>query len=293
MRININLRELQTFIAIADYGTFVAAGEAIGLTQSAVSLQIKSLETKLDTALFDRSKRPPIINAQGLKLVKRGRDIIQQCEALQAHIKAQTLGGVLRIGVIPTVMSGMLPQTLLKLRQSHPQLEIELISGLSAQLVELVNTSMLDAAIIAEPTQLGSGLSWHAFAEEPLVVIAPQTAKGVLDYEVLTRYPFIQFMPDTYTGQLIQSLLQDRGIQVSSHMNLDSLEAIAKMVTHGLGVSIVPQRIVDQPFPKGVKILPFGNKAINRVLGVVERVTNSKTEFIRALVQVLIGQSRS
>lgn len=291
MRLRFSLRELQTFVAIADYGTFAAAGEAIGLTQSAISLQIKSLEEVLETQLFDRSKRPPVMNAQGLKLVKHTREIIHQCQALKNDVLDSSLGGVLRIGVIPTVMSGMLPETLLSLRQSHPQLSIELTSGLSAQLVNKVNKGSLDAAIVTEPTQLGRGLSWHAFVEEPLVVIAPQDADGEVDYDVLTHYPFIQFLPDTYAGQLIDTRLQDRGIQVNTQMNLDSLEAIAKMVAHGLGVSIVPQRTIDQPFPEGIKVLPFGTTTVMRVVGVVERVASPKTEFIQALVQALIGQT--
>ena len=292
MRLRFSLRELQTFVAIADYGTFASAGEAIGLTQSAISLQIKSLEAMLETKLFDRSKRPPIMNTHGLKLLKRAREIIHQCQTLKDDMHDSPLGGVLRIGVIPTIMSGMLPETLVRLRKTHPSLMIELTSGLSAQLVSEVNKGALDAAIVTEPAQLGRGLSWHAFVEEPLVLIAPHDAEGDNDYEVLQRYPFIQFLPDTYAGQLIQMILQDRGIEVDHQMNLDSLEAIAKMVAHGLGVSIVPERAIERPFPEGVKVLPFGTTPVKRVVGVVERVASPKAELIQALVHALIGQTK-
>lgn len=103
MRLKFSLRELETLVAISDYGTFAAAGEAIGLTQSAISLQIKSLESVLETELFDRSKRPPVMNTQGLKLVKRAREIINQCLSLKDDVFDSPMGGVLRIGVIPTV----------------------------------------------------------------------------------------------------------------------------------------------------------------------------------------------
>jgi DNA-binding transcriptional LysR family regulator len=186
------------------------------------------------------------------------------------------MGGVLRIGVIPTVMGGVLPQTLLKLRQTHPQLMIKLSSGLSAKLVSEVNKGALDAAIVTEPAQLGRGISWHAFAEEPLVLIAPQDALGEVDTELLDRYPFIQFQADTYAGQQIMALLQDRGIKVEPRMKLDSLDSIAKMVASGLGISIVPQRTVEQPFPDGVKVLPFGITPVKRVVGIVEKVTSPK-----------------
>lgn len=291
MRLRYSLRELETFVSIADYGTFAAAGEVIGLTQSAISLQIKSLERVLDAELFDRSRRPPVMNARGLRLVKRAREIINQCQALKDDVRDSPLGGMLRIGVIPTVMSGVLPQTLLCLSKTHPQLMIELSSGLSAHLVSEVNKGVLDAAIVTEPAQLGRGMSWHAFAEEPLVLIAPTDAEGDVDTDLLERYPFIQFHPDTYAGQQIQALLLDRGIKVEPRMNLDSLEAIAKMVANGLGISIVPQRTVEQPFPAGIKVVPFGTSPVKRVVGVVERVSSPKREFIQVLTNALIKQS--
>ena len=88
------------------------------------------------------------MNAQGVKLLKRAREIVHQCQTLKDDVQQHSLGGVLRIGVIPSVMSGMLPVTLLNLRRSHPHLMVELSSGLSAQLVTEVNRGTLDAAIV-------------------------------------------------------------------------------------------------------------------------------------------------
>ena len=230
MRIKYSLRELETFVAIADQGTFAAAGELIGLTQSAVSLQIKSLETALDTELFDRSKRPPVMNARWMKLVGRAREILNQCQAMHDDVREHTLGGVLRLGVVPSVMGGILPATLRDLQHTHPRLMIELNSGLSAQLLREVNSGRLDAAIVTEPAQMGRGLSWHAFAEEPLVLIAPEEAPETTDTQLLQAYPFIQFHPETYAGQQIAALLKDLGIQVEPLMNMDSLDSIAQFV---------------------------------------------------------------
>lgn len=292
MRLRFSLRELETFVAISDYGTFAVAGEVVGLTQSAISLQIKSLEANLDTELFDRTKRPPIMNDKGIKLVKRAREILNLCQTLKEDVANPQLGGILRLGVIPTVMSGVLPPTLLRLQASHPQLMVELSSGLSVQLIRQVTTGDLDAAIVTEPTQLGRGLSWHAFDEENFVVIAPNSASEDVDVAVLTKYPFIQFQPQTYAGQQIVTLLKDRGIKVNTQMHLDSMESIAKMVACGLGVSVVPQRSIDKPFPDGIKVFPFGVTPTTRVVGVIERVSGPRHEFIQVLTDALIQQTK-
>ncbi len=290
-RLKFSLRELETFVAIADYGTFAAAGEVVGLTQSAISLQIKALEAALGTELFDRGRRPPVMSRQGLRLVRRAREIIQQCHSLEDDLQIALPGGSLHIGVIPTIMSGMLPATLSKLNDTHPSLMIQLSSGLSAELVSRVSRGTLDAAIVTEPARLGRGISWHTVAEETLVLIAPEHAQGDVDTELLENYPFIQFHPDTYAGQQIQALLQDRGIRVDTRMNLDSLESIAEMVAGGLGVSVVPRRLIPQPFPPGVRVLPFGSQEVKRIVGIVERVNNPKSETIQVLTSALLEQS--
>ncbi len=287
----ISLRELKTLVAIADYGTFAKAGQAIGLTQSAISLQVKSLESEFDIELFDRTRRPPAMNAKGSMLVKKAREVLMLCQQLKEAVQDDTLEGILRIGVVPTVMTGVLPETLAMMQQTHPELMIKVKSGLSAELVAEVANGEIHAAIVTEPSQLGRGLSWHAFVDEPLVLIAPEDAKGEVDSELLASYPFIQFQPETWAGQLIESVLADRGFRINSLMSLDSLESIGKMVANGLGVSVVPCRQIENPFPAGLKIIPFGQQTYKRVVGVVERTSNPKADFVKALYDILVKLS--
>jgi DNA-binding transcriptional LysR family regulator len=99
------VRALEVFLAVIDHGSFAAAGDAIGLTQSAVSLQIKSLEQDFDTHLFDRSKRPPVLNADGLLLAQKSRHLLIEFNELRQFFKEHSYSGVLNIGVVPSVMT--------------------------------------------------------------------------------------------------------------------------------------------------------------------------------------------
>ena len=154
------LRYLKTLVAIADHGGFAAAGDAIGLTQSAISLHVKAMEDELGIKLFDRSRRPPILNAQGSALVSRAREITALCSQLKDAVSALT-------------------------------------SGLSGELAGQIYKGQLDVAIVAEPIQLATGLSWHPFVRESLVVIAPIGAEGETDRELLESWPFIRFKRTT------------------------------------------------------------------------------------------------
>jgi DNA-binding transcriptional LysR family regulator len=285
------LRHLRTLVAIADYGGFAAAGEAIGLTQSAVSLHVKALEDGLGARLFDRSKRPPLLNARGSDLVERAREIVRLCGELEDAFEGTDIAGVLELGAIPTVLTGTLPGALASMREAHPRLLVRLTSGLSGELARRVYKGELDAGIVTEPVELAAGLSWHPFAAEPLVVIAPADAVEDGDRALLESRPFIRFKRFAWAGQLIDARLRDRGIRVRTSMEVDSLEAISLMVSHGLGVSVVPLRNVAEPFPPGVKFVDFGRPAVQRVVGLIERTANPKAQFVRALHGIMSRQS--
>jgi len=278
-----DLRHLKTLIAIAEHRTFAAAGDGVGLTQSAVSLHVKALEDQLGTRLFDRSTRPPLLNARGKALVERAREIIRLCDDLTDSVGAETVGGRLDLGAVPTVLTGVLPQALLSLRKSHPELRIGVSSGLSAELADGVRRGNLDVAVVSEPAELAAGISWHACGREPLMVIAPKGTRGKTDKALLEALPFIRFTRLAWAGGIIDAHLRDRGIRVRPDMEIDTLEGVATMVSSGLGVSVVPKRPIDKVFPGKVRAVPFGEPPLHRSVGLIERTANPKALLVKAL----------
>ncbi len=286
-----NLRALEVFLAVVDQGSFAAAGETIGLTQSAISLQIKALEQDFETVLFDRSKRPPILNAEGVLLAQKSRGLLNQFNELKQSFIEHNYSGTLHIGTVPTVLTGILPCALSAMRKKHPRLLVNLITGLSRELTVKVQKGEIDGAIVTEPLHLPPELNWLPFAAEPLVVISPPGTEGLLDTELLTRYPFLQFKKHSWVGNLIDTHLKQRKIQVKSNMAVDSLESISLMVAEGLGVSIVPLRSHCHDLNSKVVISPFGKKPIKRIVGLIQRVANPKAELIRVLHEILMSKT--
>jgi DNA-binding transcriptional LysR family regulator len=282
------LRQLRTLVAIADYGSFVAAADAVGLTQSAVSLQIKHLEKELGVELFDRRHRSPSFNEKGRALVENARKVVEICEHIARNSATEELEGRLMLGAVPTCLGGILPQALASMRDYHPRLHIEVTSGLSAELAARTRSGDISAAVVTEPRQLADGLTAHPIAREPLIVIAPPDVEGESDREILEARPFIQFNRRAWAGQQIDQHLKDRGIRVSLGMEIDTLEAITRMVRYGLGVSVVPLPSGRDPISAGLKWLPFGDPPLHRSLVVIERQANPQAR----LVSVLIGALR-
>ena len=282
-----NIRHLETLLAIADSGSFAAAAERVGVTQSAVSMQMKTLEEELGAALFDRARRPPVLNDTADGLLSRVRELVRLSEDIRAVAAGTSARGRLRLGIIPTAATGLVPAALARLAVRAPELRIRVESGLSADLLRRVAQGALDDAVVTETPRLERGLVLNPIHEEPLVVAAPIGAAGRTDRDLLRTLPFVRFNRRTGVGRVIDTALRQRRIVVSEAMELDSIEAILAMVSRGLGVAVAPAESVTEELRETVRTVPFGNPAVVRRVALVERERGDVTAATALLLEEL------
>jgi DNA-binding transcriptional LysR family regulator len=288
-----SLRQLQTLVAIADAGSFHAAAGRLSITQSAVSMQMKALEEDLQIPLFDRSRRPPTLRENARPLIEQARHILRLYESFQNDARADgAVAGILRIGVIPTASTGILPDALAILRERTPGLQVRIENELSTELVRRVERGMLDAAILTEPSRLNAGLGSRIILEERLLVVAPIDSPGETDVDLLTALPFVRFNRRAGVGRVIDGALRSRGIEVRERMELDSIESILMMVSRGLGAAIAPERSISAEQRESLKCIPFGDPAVRRRVGLVERAGQDRSTLTDALYDALVEVAR-
>jgi DNA-binding transcriptional LysR family regulator len=288
-----SLRQLQTLVAIADAGSFHAAAGRLSITQSAVSMQMKALEEDLQTPLFDRSRRPPTLRENARPLIEQARHILRLYESFQIDARADgAVAGILRIGVIPTASTGILPDALAILRERTPRLQVRIENELSTELVRRVERGMLDAAILTEPSRLNAGLGSRVILEERLLVVAPIDSPGETDVDLLTALPFVRFNRRAGVGRVIDGALRSRGIEVRERMELDSIESILMMVSRGLGAAIAPERSISIEQRRSLKCIPFGDPPVRRRVGLVERTSQGRSTLTDALYDALVEVAR-
>ncbi|WP_340108198.1 LysR substrate-binding domain-containing protein [Pikeienuella sp. HZG-20] len=282
-----NIRHLRTLLAVVERGSFAAAGESVGVSHSAVSLQIKGLEEELGVALFDRSKRPPAPTARGRALAGHARKTLEYFDAARAVATGELVHGRLTVGAVPTTLSSILPPALATLRDRHPEIRVEIRSDSSAGLATRLQRGELDIAICTRPDPSPPGLEWRRVATEPFAVIAPAHAAGATDAELLTTLPFIWFNRKTWAGRGIDAELNRRRIVVTSDIEIDSLDAIASLVGAGLGVSIVPICKGARPFPPRIRSLPFGDPPYCREIGALVAPDGAPAALIETFLNAL------
>ncbi len=251
-------------------------------------MQMKALEEELGLALFDRSKRPPALTEAGRSLLPEAKELVGGYERLaRRKDEMQPVEGQLRLGAVPSVITGILPGAIAAMRRKHPGVHVEIAMALSAELVERVGRRRLDAAVVSELSKVPSGLLWLPFAREPLVLIAPPDAPDRPAGELLASYPFIRYTRQAWVGRLIHATMKRRRIKVTETMTLDTLEAVTAMVSHGLGVSIVPDRGRGVAFAFPVRAVPLPGPAVHRVVGLLRPDNHAKASLAEALLAEL------
>ena len=280
-----SLKALRTLLAIARHGTFARAADAVGLTQSAVSLQVKALEEEFGAQLFDRTRRQPTLTEAGRIVLARAEEVLALYDRIpDALSDERALAGRLRLGAVQTALSGPVPDALVLLRRAHPRLRVHVAAGMSAELARRVSAGELDAAITTEPVRPHPpDLVWDTLYEDRFWVLAPPEHEGRDPRELLQDLPFIRFDAQAWAGRMIARELRRLGVDVNEEMALDSQEVIVRMVASGLGVAVVmlPDRMLPDLPP--LARLPFGEPQMRRHVALLERQGRPARRFAEAL----------
>jgi DNA-binding transcriptional LysR family regulator len=275
---------------VARRGSFSAAANEVGLTQAAVSLQMKQLEEELEAELFDRSGRTHKLNANGRIALDRAEQIISLYDGLPEDIHPdKAVRGVLQLGVIHTALTGTFPPVLAKLKKTYDQLEVRIRYGLSATLAKLVEEGELDAGLISElPYPPPEHCQWRAYDVEQYYVVSPPGTKVAHDAELFESFPYIRFAKHAWSGAVVEGHLLTRGIKTHDVMEVDSLEAALCLVEQGLGVAVTPISPVRiENARKRFTLVPFGETETVRSVGLYVNKRHTKEALIEPLFEAL------
>ncbi|MDR3672407.1 MAG: LysR family transcriptional regulator [Holophaga sp.] len=236
-----DLRYLQSFVAVVEFGSLAEAARRLDLTPAAIAARVHELELDLGATLFKRAGRSVHPTEAGMKILDRARSVLRDVRDLRAVAGDGKSLGELRLGVFISAMISVLPPVLRGLYGKHPELNVFVELGHSVDLCRQVSAGALDAAIVVEPQfALGKNCEWRALVEEPLVVVAPASMAGADPHVLLRTEPFIRYDRSVLGGQLGDRYLRDQGIRPHQRLEIDGLMAIATLVGQGLGVALIP-----------------------------------------------------
>ena len=251
------IRQLRAFVAIAESGTFTAGALRVHVTQAAISMQIRQLETEIGAKVFVRAPRHVILTEAGEQLLRRARHILREHDAALDEI-AELAGaerGRLRIGSASAmVLTEQLPSILKELRKQHPAADIAVTSGTSEVLVDQILAGEVDIAFVSLPVDM-RGIKTERLSQDQLVAIASPRHKlakqRTISAYTLAGERLILGERGGNTRRLIDQFFAQAGVTLRVAMELSRQQAIKRMVEEDMGVGIVPLQSVKEEVDKG------------------------------------------
>lgn len=272
------LRNLRSFVAVAQSGNLAAAADRVALTVAAVSLQLRALETEFRRELFHRGGRSLALNDAGRELLPWAErmvalhDEMRSVASLRGAKAGTAIVGSYRIGSVVSAV-GPLSRVVVALKREHPQLEVMLTVARSVDMAAACAAGSLDAAVLVRgDARPARGLAWTTLYSEPLVLVAPAGLRGRDALRLLAEYPFLRFERQQRTGALVQRALRHHKVKVAEFLELNSIEAIVELVRQRVGVALLPRlahgRWNEDP---ALRVLDLPGPALQRDIGLLQR----------------------
>ena len=249
------IESLKLFCDLAETTSFTKAAKINGVTQSAVSQQISSLETKFEAVLIERSKKKFTLTKEGNTLYKYSKQIVQTYDELRHKIQEiqNVVTGTIKVVTIYSIGLHELPPYLKKFLKKHPTVNVSVEYRRATQLYEDIVTGMADIGLVAYP-QKDPRLQVTSLAEDMLVLIChpdqPLAQQPTVKLSEIASHKFIAFEPDIPTRRAIDKILRDRNVDVDHAMEFDNIETVKRAVEIDAGISIVPRSPVAQEVAK-------------------------------------------
>jgi DNA-binding transcriptional LysR family regulator len=291
-----DLRQLEIIRAIADTGSFTAAGEKLHVSQSAISRQILLLEDELGEPVFHRIGRRIRITPAGESLLQLSNRVFQDLEETVSAIsdKQETLRGTLRLVGGMTVCLYVFPLLLAEVRRIHPNLDVKITVGSAERSIAMLRSGVGDLGMITLPVEATDLVSVPVLNEELLLVTYPAhplaKKKQVVPSD-LTRQPFVLFETGSITRRIVDQFFVGERIDPEIVMETENVEIIKAMVRHGLGISIIPwQAAADDVRTRHLFATRITGHSLHRETGwlypKMSRLPRTVTEVIRVFDQV-------
>lgn len=252
----ISLRKLDVFVQVAQQGQITRVSEALGLTQSAVSMALSSLESLHGGPLFHRQGRRLLLNEQGRRLLPVAQRLVQDLDNFRRMLEDahEQPSGHLHVGASTTIGNYLLPLLVADFSRRYPQATIQLQVGNTEQIERAVQDGQLDVGLIEGPCHLDR-LDCRAWRDDELVVIVgpehPWREKTRVDYSTLLTGQWIMREEGSGTREVFEAALECDGLQLVSCVELGHTEAIKKAVQAGLGVSCLSRLAVQTELEQG------------------------------------------
>lgn len=292
-----HIESLQVFCDIVETASFSAAAEKNGITQSAVSQQMKAMEERFGAVLVERGKRNFAVTPEGELVLKEAREILDRFRGLESRLEAlrDVVAGPLRVATVYSIGFHELPPFLERFRTQYPDVDLTVQYRRANQVYADVLESRADLGLVAYP-QNRKGVEVEPVWRDKLVLICPPghpfAKRQSAPLTAVDGERFISFEPDLPTRKAIDEMFRKAEVSIKEVVEFDNIETVKRGVEIENAMSIVPSESVKAEVEAGaLHQIEIDDQNIWRPLGIVRRRAKSITPAMRELIAVLRTRS--
>lgn len=246
------LQQLEYIIAVDECRHFARAAEQCRVTQPTLSAMIQKLEDELGARIFDRNRQPIAPTAVGELVIKQARETLRQSKTIQDIVfeEKASLGGIFRLGILPTIAPYLLPRFFPQLMSKYKGLDIQVVEMKTKDIKQALIDGKIDAGILAQIDGLDDYYQTPLFYEQYFAYVSQESGlfdnKLVRTSDLTGEQLWLLDEGHCFRDQLLR-FCQLKSAQVSQlAYRLGSMETFMRMVESGKGVTFIPELAVEQ-----------------------------------------------
>lgn len=285
------VKQLRAFWAVAQSLSFAVACERLHLSQSALSLTIKSLEEGLGGRLFTRTTRNVTLTPEGESLLPLARRLLADWDNAEDEIRQRfTLQrGRVTLAAMPSFAGNLLPPILKTFRTRYPNIGVTVNDVINEQVLEMVRDRQVELGVAFEPFE-GSSLVFAPLYIDRFIAVVPLDSPlaGLqqVDWQTLLQHPFITLQRPSNVRVMLEEHLKARDMKLAVEFESHQLATVGRMVASGLGVSAVPALCAQQMQELGARCITLVDP-VERAIGVLTKPGHELSAAAQALFDSL------
>jgi DNA-binding transcriptional LysR family regulator len=298
----ITLRQIAGFLAAAELLSFTAAAQRLHMTQPAFSQLIREMEEALGMRLFDRSTRKVALTEFGESArsrLGRGLGVIREvCREARSVARLET--GQLRIGTLQSTAIGIVTDALGLLKRQAPGLSVSLHEDFNGALLDRLGAGDFEIAVCAQ-SDAPAEIAFAPLFTEAFVAVVPgghaSEGRRWFDWRSLEGKAVVLTAQRSSTREQVARALAASGVRIAHSYEVENMFTAMNMVRAGLGVTFVPETVLDSVPRTGVAVVRVRNPAVRRTIGIAHRrergLSPAATQFVALLRSALDARSRA
>lgn len=299
---NVSIKQLQAFVAVARAQSFADACVQLHLSQPALSITIKKLEDAVGGRLLARSTRSVTLTPEGAEFYPVAKRLLSDWESALLDVRNQFAlrRGKLNIAVMPSFASSLLPPILASYHQQFADINITVHDVIAEDVVSMVRNGRVDLGISFDPGMETSDMAdmyFQPLFNDKFVAALPKDHallnRKKLKWQDLQGSAFIALQRPSSIRLLIDNKLEQQGIHITPTFETHQLASIGRMVSQGMGISVVPALSAEQMKEMGAVCQPISAPVINRKVGVLTRSRFPLSAAAQVMLEVIDQWSAS